>query len=220
MKPLASLLRATLALPIVVGLVGCAGVYRVDNQVESFARWTQATGPTGAPANAVPAPPQRYRFEQLPSQTSGPAAQSQAVLEQWTQTALAPLGWTLAESASQARWTVQVTAESTRLPQAPWEDPWDVGPFRWSGYLQIGSGGGGMMWNPWLVRHEFPYYQRQVSLVIRAVDNGRVVYETRAAHDGRWNSTPELWRAMLTAALTGFPASPPGARLVNIDVPR
>jgi hypothetical protein len=67
---------------------------------------------------------------------------------------------------------------------------------------------------------ETPYYQRELSLVIRRADNGQVVYETRAAHDGRWNSTSALWTAMLEAALQGFPAPPGGPRQVNIEIPR
>ena len=42
----------------------------------------------------------------------------------------------------------------------------------------------------------------------------------RAAHDGRWNSSPALWTAMLDAALQGFPAPPAGVRQVNIEIPR
>ena len=51
-------------------------------------------------------------------------------------------------------------------------------------------------------------------------NTGRVVYETRAAHDGRWNSSPALWTAMLDAALQGFPVPPSGVRRVNVEVPR
>lgn len=216
MTPLAFFQRALLTLAF-FGLTGCASVYRVDNQVESFTRWADGANST---ATAAPAPPQRYQFEQLPSQTSGQAGQTQDVLERWTREALAPLGWTLAEPRQTAEWSVQVTAQSIRLPRAPWEDPWDSDRFRWFGHTQFGVGSGGVMWSPWLIRDEYPYFQRQVSLVIRAKDSGRVVYETRAAHDGRWNGAPALWKAMLSAALTGFPASPTGIRQVNIDVPR
>jgi hypothetical protein len=47
-----------------------------------------------------------------------------------------------------------------------------------------------------------------------------VVLETSARHDGRWNDSPALWRAMLDAALSGFPQQPAGLREVNIDIPR
>jgi hypothetical protein len=67
---------------------------------------------------------------------------------------------------------------------------------------------------------DWPYYQRKVSLLVRQADSGQVVYETHAAHDGRWNSSHELWCAMLDAALQGLPTPPAGARQVNIDLPR
>ena len=210
-----------LAIVAVSALAGCASVYRVDNQVESFAQWADSAVPSGATA-AIPAPPQRYRFERLPSRTSGSAAQSADALEPLVQTALKPLGWTLAGDAEAAPWRIEVTAKGVRLPRAPWEDPWEEGRFGWASqvHIGVGLGYGGVLWSPWLVRPELPYYQREVTLVIRDAATGRVVYETRAAHDGRWNSTPELWSAMVSAALEGFPAPPKGVRQVNLDVPR
>jgi hypothetical protein len=142
------------------------------------------------------------------------------MLEQLTQEALKPLGWLEAADTATAPWLVEVSAQGIRLPHAPWEDPWDRGRFGWSGQVHIGMGYGGVMWSPWMMRSELPYYQRNVSLVIRDAATGRVVYETSAAHDGRWNSTPSLWRAMISAALEGFPAPPKGIRQVNLDVPR
>ena len=56
-----TLLCATLGLGLLLG--GCASVYRVDNQVQSFARWGTAA--------TAPAAPQSYRFERLPSQREG-----------------------------------------------------------------------------------------------------------------------------------------------------
>jgi hypothetical protein len=121
-----------------------------------------------------------------------------------------------------------VSASNVRLPRAPWEDPWDYGgwgpfghPFAMPGRDYVVTGSGQVVFFPMMApRFETPYYQRTVSLVIRDAASGRVVYETRAAHDGRWNSTPALWTAMLDAALQGFPAPPTGVRQVNIEVPR
>ena len=220
MNALALLRPAGLA-AAALALTGCASVYRVDNQVESFARWADASAPTRAAA-IVPAAPQSYRFERLPSRASGSAAQSADMLEPLVQAALTPLGWTPASDAAAATWLIEVTAQGVRLPRAPWEDPWEGSRFGWAGqvHIGVGTGHGGVMWSPWLLRSELPYYQRQVSLVIREAATGRVVYETSAAHDGRWNSTPELWRAMVSAALEGFPTPPKGVRQVNLDVPR
>ena len=127
-----------------------------------------------------------------------------------------------------APWTVQVGATALRLPRAPWEEPWGPwgpyghfgSPFAVPGRDYVVTGTGQVIFFPVFPRFETPYYQRTVSLVIRDAGSGRVAYETRAAHDGRWNSSPALWSAMLDAALQGFPQPPTGTRQVNIEVPR
>lgn len=205
---LISLLAATMVLG------GCASVLRVDNQVESFAGWDSSKG--------VPAAPQYYLFERLPSQREGPAARAQTDLEQWTIGSLAALGWRVADPGNPPPpWRIQVQASSVRHPYAPWEDPRDG---LWGGWSIYGSrngwGIGGRLGWPMYPYHTTPYYQRQVSLLVREASTGRVVYETRAAHDGRWNDTPDLWKAMIRAALTDFPSPATTRRQVNIDLPR
>jgi hypothetical protein len=125
---------------------------------------------------------------------------------------------------------VQVSAGTVKLPRAPWEEPWDgfghwggiggFGGFGMAGRDYVVTGGGQVIWAPGFMRMDLPYYERKVSLLIRHAGNGQVVYETHAAHDGRWNSSPELWGAMLDAALLDFPAPPAGVRQVNVDLPR
>lgn len=226
----------TLAVSVLGALGGCAGVLLVDNQVESFANWTP-TAAGAAPAAAVPSAPQSYRFERLPSQREGRSARAQDELEALAQAALAKAGWTVVAPDATAPWQVQVGASTQRLPRAPWEDPWMGywgGGFwgdPWNRYGGAGFGisggrghyigaGGQIFWAPMFMPMESPYYQRQLTLVIRRAANGQVVYETRAAHDGRWNSTPALWAAMMDAALQGFPVPPSGPRQVNIEIPR
>jgi len=208
-------------------LTGCASVYRVDSQVQSFARWADAAAPTAAAAtNAVPQAPQLYRFERLPSQAAEHAARGQTDLEAIARTALAKRGWTAAEPGVSARWSVQVNAGTLKLPRAPWEEPWDgfgyggFGGFGFPGRDYVVTGSGQVIWAPVFMRMDLPYYQRKVSLLVRNAGTGQVVYETHAAHDGRWNSSPELWGAMLDAALLDFPTPPAGVRQVNIDLPR
>ena len=216
----AALLIAALSIGL---LAACASVYRVDSQVQAFARWADA--PAGASAvNPVPQAPQRYRVERLPSQATDQAARGQDELEALARTALAKHGWTLAEPGVSARWAVQVGGGTLKLPRAPWEEPWD-GFGYWGGYGFPGrdyvvTGSGQVIWAPVFMRMDLPYYQRKVSLLIRNAGNGQVVYETQAAHDGRWNSSPALWGAMLDAALQGFPAPPTGVRQVHTDLPR
>ena len=185
-------------------LSGCASVILVDNQVESFPRWQDR-----AANAAVPAPPQVYRFERLPSQQQDQrAARGQDELERYAEAALAKLGWTRAAANVSAPWAVQVGASNVRLPRAPWEDPWDTwgwgpfgSPFAMPGRDYVVTGTGQIIYAPLFLRMETPYYKREVSVIIRHAASGRVVYETRAAHDGRWNSTNGLWSAMLDAAL-------------------
>jgi hypothetical protein len=199
-----TLLCTTLGLGLL--LAGCASVYRVDNQVQSFASWNGAT---------APAAPQTYRFERLPSQREGQAAASQDELETLARAALARVGWNLADTPGSAPWTVQVAGGALKLPRAPWEEPWDGFGAGWGLY-----GGGGVWGSTLFMRMDIPYYERKVSLVVRQGATGQVVYETQARHDGRWSSSPELWSAMLDAALKDFPSPPTGARQVDIDVPR
>lgn len=206
-------------------LSGCASVYRVDSQVESFARWSDpasATAASAASVSAIPRAPQVYRFDRLPSQASGDAARSQDELEALARVALAKQGWSLADAGVSPRWTVRVSGGTLKLPRAPWEDPWDGywGGYGFPGRDYVVTGRGQVIWAPVFIRMDMPYYQRKVALLISRADNGLVVYETQAAHDGRWNSSPELWGAMFDAALQGFPTPPGGLRQINIDLPR
>ena len=212
--------RLAIALLAALTLAGCAGTYRVDNAVQSYARWSTDL-PTGAqPAKApavAPKAPQSYRFERLPSQRESGLAEGQDRLEAWARTTLEAHGWTPAAATAAAPWLVQVTASTVRNPRSPWDDGW--GGWRWRG--QVVAGNGHFFWSPmFVVPMDMPWYQRQVDVVIRDAASGRVVYETRASHEGRWNSTPALWQAMLQAALRDFPAPPAGPRQVDIDLPR
>ncbi|QBM30132.1 DUF4136 domain-containing protein [Hydrogenophaga pseudoflava] len=209
--------RLALALLTTLALAGCAGTYRVDNAVQSYAHWS-ADIPTGAQAPAaVPQAPQTYRFERLPSQRERGSAEDQNRLEAWTRTVLETHGWTVAEAPANAPWRVQVTATTVRNARSPWDDPWPSWRFRG----QVVAGNGYFYWSPmFVVPMDMPWYERKVTVVIRDAASGRVVYETQAGHDGRWNSTPALWQAMLQAALNGFPAPPSGPRQVDIDLPR
>jgi len=213
--------RGLLAALSFLALGGCASVYRVDNAVESFPRWNDVAGGNRL-AVAAPQGPQTYRFDRLPSQTEGRKAAGQDQLEQLAQNALGKVGWRQADGGAPSAWTVQVSASSLRLPHAPWEDPWDR---HWGGFGMFGrghviTGSGHIVWSPMFLHTDWPYFKRKVTLLISHAGSRQVVYETHAAHEGRWNSTPELWSAMLDAALRDFPTPPAGVRQVNIDVPR
>ena len=79
-----AILRLALVALTAIALSGCASVMLVDNQVESFPRW-QDRGAASAAGAAVPAPPQVYRFERLPSQQDERAARGQDELERYAE---------------------------------------------------------------------------------------------------------------------------------------
>ncbi len=211
-------------LALVALLAGCSGPLRVDNQVRSFAQWAADGTPSGtAPVVTAPQAPQTFRFDRLPSQTEGPELSAQERLEALAAAELRAFGWQVADGDALTPWQVQVMASTQRLPRAPWEDPWDSRRGYFSAGVGLGgyrSGFGGIVWVPVLPPPSSPYYLREVVLVIRDVATGSVVYETRASHDGRWNSTPDLWSAMLRAALQDFPNPPTGPRRVDIEIER
>jgi hypothetical protein len=194
----------------VLALSGCASVMRVDSAVQSHAKW---------PSGALPTSKESYEFERLPSQSAGPTATSQATLETLVRDALAPYGWELSTTSTPAPWRVTISAQTVTLPRAPWDEPREGWPLRPRLAVGLGTGHGGLYWGG-MLSMDMPYYQRSVSLVVRDGQTGRVAYETQAAHDGRWHDSPAVWRAMIDAALQGFPAPPTANRTINIDIPR
>ena len=222
----ASLFKTGVVASALLVLSGCASVFLVDNQVQSYARWADRPTPSGA-TSPIPQAPQVFRFDRLPSQQDQRVGAGQDELEKLATLSLSKVGWTPAAPNVTAPWTVAVSGTTLRLPRAPWESPFDN---HWGGGFGHGlgfpgrdyvvTGSGQIIYAPLFLRMDTPYFQREVSLVIRHAASGRVVYETRAAHDGRWNSSNPLWTAMLDAALRDFPAPPAGLRQVNIEVPR
>ncbi|WP_342129608.1 DUF4136 domain-containing protein [Hydrogenophaga sp. OTU3427] len=205
-RRLSTMLLATAAL-----LGGCASVMRVDNEVQSFPQW-----PAGAPQRG-----DRFAFERLPSQQSAAPSPGQDGLELAVRDALVGWGMQLPVGQASVRWLVQVKAGGQRLPRAPWDpDPWDRAQWRISGGIGFGGRHGGIALGFPLLNLEHPYYFREIAVVLRDAASGRVVYETRARHDGRWNDSPALWNAMVQGAMRDFPTPPAGVRQVNIDIPR
>jgi hypothetical protein len=106
----------------------------------------------------------------------------------------------------------------------PWGRPLVPG---WTPYgsIAIGSGlGRGMGSHIGLgvgMRYPPPtHYRREVSLIMRDLKSGQVVYETRASHAGPWSDSVPIFATLFQAALANFPNPPAGPRRVNIEVPR
>ena len=189
----------------IVLLGGCSGMRIVDSDVSAFS--TPLT-----PATALPL---RYRFERLPSQQAH--AEQSAALEALVQPALERAG--LQRDDTSPQYTVQLDLRMFRDPQAPWDDPRYVGGYAvphlaWGRY-------GLLMRHPSLnMEFEFPYYRREIAIVVRRLPDAQVVFESRARHDGRWSDDDAVLPAMVQAALQGFPVAPAGLRRVVIEIPR
>lgn len=190
--------RFVAVLLAVVGLSGCATGFLLDNQVQTFSHLT-----------APPAPP-TYRFERLPSQQADPA---QSALEALADPALHRAG--LRRDDAAPRYGVQVTARTAPV-LSPYADPWDTWGGRWG--LGFGGRGVGIGFGVPFGRMESPWFQREVSVVVRDLTSNQVVYETRAVNNGPWLDNRTVIPAMFEAALQGFPNPPAGPRRVDIQV--
>ena len=178
-------------LATVLGLGGCASTLVLDNQVKSFSTLT-----------AVPAD-LAYRFERLPSQQNDLQAHTETLADP----ALFKAGFQ--RNDLNPRFSVQVSARVQRV-LSPLAEPWD----RWPG------GGRRFHSSPSsLLRMEPPYFQREVSLVVRDLSSARVVFESQALNDGPWSDDAAVLGALFEAALQGFPHPPAGLRNVNVVVP-
>lgn len=206
-------LTSLFTMAALAGLSGCATRWVVDSNVQSF-----STLPATVPAGAT------FRFERLPSQQSGAAQESQAQLEAMAQPALERAG--LQRDDAAPRYSAQIGARvSAEL--SPWADPWlQAGPWgpRYSGWaLGYGHGpyrgfGYGGWYGPGFPPAANPWYDREVSIVLRELPSNQVVYETRARNDGPYSASPAILTVMFEAALQGFPNPPQGARRVDLEI--
>ena len=200
MKRLAPLL----ALILMALLTGCSGMRLVDSQVLAVANVPSGVQLQGA----------RYRFERLPSQVSNPEA---GLAEQQAEQALAAVGLVRDDAAAQL--SVLVGFQGTQYLADPWGQPY---PSTW-GSISIGRG---VPWGSGVgvgMGMRFPpptHYRREVSLILRDLKSGQVVYETRASHDGPWSDSVTIFATLFKAALANFPNPPAGPQRVNIEIPR
>ena len=186
-------------------LTACSGMRIVDTDVSNFPGPAAQTIPQAA----------TYRFERLPSQQA--QAQQSAALEALAQTALERAG--LRRDDANAQYSVQLGLRMFRDPQAPWDDPRYVRGIAVPAFVNTQYGM--LMRHPSLsLQFDFPYYRREITIVVRRLTDAQVVFETRAQHDGRWSDDAAVLPAIFQAALQGFPNTVAGTRRVVVEIPR
>ena len=193
---------AALALSL---LTGCASMRLIDSDVVSVAAVPSGMSLQGA----------KYRFERLPSQVHNPEA---GLAEQQAQAAMTAVG--LVRDDAGASLSVMVGFSGAQYLADPWGRPLAPG---WTPYgnIAIGSGFGSHIGLGMGMRFPPPtHYRREVSLIMRDLKSGQVVYETRASHSGPWSDSVPIFGILFQAALANFPNPPAGPRRVNIELPR
>jgi len=190
-------------------LTGCASMRLIDSDVVSMAAVPPGMSLQGA----------KYRFERLPSQVHNPEA---GLAEQQAQAAMTAVG--LVRDDAGASLSVMLGFSGSQYPADPWGRPLGPGwtPF---GSIAIGSGFGVVLGSHvgLGMGMRFPpptHYRREVSVIMRDLKSGQVVYETRASHAGPWSDNVPIFATLFQAALANFPNPPAGPRRVNIEVPR
>ncbi|WP_233252736.1 DUF4136 domain-containing protein [Limnohabitans sp. T6-20] len=187
------------------GLTGCASMRIIDSDVVSVAAVPPGMSLQGA----------KYRFERLPSQVNNPEA---GLAKQQAQAAMSAVG--LVRDDAGAQLSVLVGFAGTQYLADPWGRPLPPG---WTPYgnVYMGNGLGPHIGLGMGMRFPPPtHYHREVSLIMRDLKTGQVVYETRAVHDGPWRDNTTIFATLFQAALANFPNPPTGLRRVNIELPR
>ena len=157
----------------------------------------------------------KYRFERLPSQVNNPEA---GLAEQQAEQALAGVG--LVRDDASAQISVLVGFQGTQYLADPWGYPYPGGPY---GSISIGRGaswGSGVGFGMGMRFPPPTHYRREVSLILRDLRSGQVVYDTRASHNGPWSDSTTIFATLFKAALANFPNPPAGPQRVNIEIPR
>ena len=192
-------------------LAGCGSMRLIDSDVLSVAAVPPDMSLLGA----------KYRFERLPSQVLNPEA---GLAEQQAEAAMTAAG--LVRDDAGASLSVLVGLSGTQYLADPWGRP--LGP-GWTphGSISIGTGFGvGIGFGSHIglgMGMRFPpptQFRREVSLVMRDLASGQVVYETRASHAGPWSDNMPIFATLFQAAMANFPNPPAGMRRVNIELPR
>lgn len=187
-------------------LAACASGPRViDSQVSTDA----ATAPGAGLLHEA-----HYRFQATPAVAGQPDPQKiQAMAEQALQRVDA------VRDDANARVGVQASARV----DAYWADDYWGGASNPRVALGLGVGSGwhgggiglGFGWPFW--SNSVPFYTSEVSLVMRDLASGAIIYSTQARHSGPWHDTDTVLAALFVAALEGYPQ--PQQRVRHVAVP-
>ena len=186
---------------------GCAGVRTLDVDVTAYATWG---------IGGLPAAGSSYRFERLPSQQTGAAADQ---LETLAREALSRKGWQLA-GATGARYSVQVFFNVQQVVAAasyPYGPSVGVGAGVFSGG-RGGFGGAGIGFGFPLGGSAVSEYRTELVMLVRNLQNNAPVYETRAYAQAGAPGDPAIIAAMLDSALRDFPVPPEGIRRFTVEL--
>ena len=205
MKPVFAVLLLVLAT-----VSGCAGMRMIDAEV-------QAVSTLAGSGLTLPG---RYRFERLPLQTTPQVLPEVERVEGLAQLALAKVG--MQRDDLGAQYSVQLGARMTAREQprrtSPFGHPWWPGD--WPGHAQIGISNGGASVGFGMVMPAPSLYQYELSLVIRDIASGKVMFESHANHEGPWSDSQAILPALFEAALKDFPNPSPSPRKINIELAR
>ncbi len=157
-----------------------------------------------------------YRFERGPLVAGQPAPEK---LEAMAQAALARVG--AVRDDVRPRLSVQVGG----YVSAYWMDDAYYGGLsnpRIALGMGVGRGwrGGGVGFGlGWPMSDpSIPAYVSEVSVLMRDLSTGQIVYDTRARHDGPWHDTENVLAALFVAALEGFPQPSQAVRRVGVPL--
>ncbi len=190
---------------LAVGLLsGCASMRLVDTDVVSVSAPTPGLNLQGA----------KYRFERLPSQANNPEA---GLAEQQAEAAMTAVG--LVRDDAGAQLSVLVGFSGSQYLVDNWGRPLPPGWMPY-GHLSLGRGTRSSLGLGMGMRLPSTFYRREVSVIMRDLRSGQVVYETRASHEGPWSDNVQIFATLFQAALAQFPNPPAGPRRVNIEIPR
>lgn len=183
-------LFAIFVIAFALQLGGCAVPRVVDSEVRAYSRLPGITAPA------------TYRIERLMSQQAPDAAQ--AVYEQMLVASLLRVG--MRPDEQNPAYGIQFAVREQKLDRSIWDDPMRLV------YRRPGPG--------WNLFGGMPlsYYLREVTMVMRDLGTGHVVFETRAYHEGRWPDSLQVLPAMFRAALADFPQPPTGTRTIDIVI--